>query len=120
MRRRLVHRDPHRDPVAHGAHALDPVHGLLDELEAGRGQRLDRVHRLVDGPGAVRVQAQLDLRADRRAHGRDAAGVVADPDLDLHAPEAVARGRGGLRGGLGAVLGRDRRVDPDLPARAPR
>ena len=50
-------------------------------------------------PGAVRVEAQRHLGADRRAHGGDPAGVVADPDLDLHAPEAVPRGGGGLRGG---------------------
>ena len=77
---------------------LDPVHRLLDQLEPGRRQRLDRAHRLLDAPGAVRVEAQRDLGPDRRAHGRDAAGVVADPTFTFTHSKPVARRRGGLLG----------------------
>ena len=105
------------DAVAHLAHGVDAVDRLLDELEARRGEREDRGDGLVDLPGAVGVQAQLHLAAGRRAHGGHAAGVVADADLDLHARVARVGGGGRLLGGVGAVLGRDRRVDADLGVR---
>ena len=110
LARGLVHRHAHGDAVAHRAQLLDAVDGLLDELEARGGERLDRAHRLVDLPGAVGVQAQLGVVADRRADGGDAPGVVADADLDLHARVALADGARRLRGGLGAVGRGDRGV----------
>ena len=59
------------DAVAHRAHRLDAVDRLLDELEPGRRERLDRRDRLVDVPRAVGVEAQLHLRArPRRARRR--------------------------------------------------
>ena len=61
-------------------------------------------------PGAVRVDPQRDLRADRRAHRRHPAAVVADPDLQLHAAEA------GLRR-LTPPPRRRRRGPPPRPAR---
>ena len=83
--------------------ARDAVDRLLDELEPGGGERLDRADRLLDVPGAVRVEPQLELRAAGGAGGGDAARVVAHADLELHAGEAGprglrARGRGASRG----------------------
>ncbi len=62
----LVHGHADGDAVAHLAHRMHAVHGLLDQLEPGGREGVDRRDGLVDLPGAVGVQAQLHLRARRR------------------------------------------------------
>ena len=83
--RGLVDRDPRAHALAHLPDRVQPVGRLLHQLEPGRRQRLDRPHRLLDRPRAVRVQAQRDLRARRRAHRRHPRRVVPDPHLQLDA-----------------------------------
>ncbi len=91
---RLVDRDRHRRLRAHLAQRLEPVDRLLAQLEADRGERAQVGERLARrAPGAVGVGADRHVRADRGAHGGEPAGVVADPDLDLHAAEARRRRR---------------------------
>ena len=64
-----------------------PWVGSSTSSSPGRRERVDRAHCLLHAPGAVRVQAQRDLRPGGRAHGRHAPGVVADADLQLQAAE---------------------------------
>ena len=88
---------------------------LLAELEPDRRQRAQVRERLLGGlPGAVGVDADHHVGPDRGAHGGEPAGVVADPDLDLHAAEAVADRVGGRGGGARAIVGADRGVDGHL------
>ena len=115
--RGLVHRDAHGDPLADRAQRRDARDGLLDELELVARERLDGGDRLVDLPGAVGVDAERDVRADRPPHRGQPPVVVAHADLDLHAREAGLGGRGrGLHGGH--AIGRpDRGVDRHVAAR---
>ena len=114
---RLVHRDPHRGlrRAPRAARSTPWIGSSHSSSPTGASAR-----RFASASSGVR-QAPLastrisDVRADRGAHGGQPAGVVADPDLDLHAAEArPARrcGRGGR--GAGAVVGADRGVDGDL------
>ena len=106
--------------------AVQPVHRLLDELEAGRRQRLDRAHRLLDlparrwRPGAARPPARPPRaprpRARRRRRRRPSASRSRSPRR---------RALRGLVGDARAVQRRDRRVDrhvapPDRRSAAPR
>ena len=117
---RLVHRDRHlrlrlrpraarSTPCTGSSHSSSPTGASARRFASASSGVL---------PGAVGVDADADLRPDRGAHGGQPAGVVADPDLDLHAAEPVARGGGRGRGGARAVLGADRRVDRHRADRA--
>ncbi len=69
--------------------ACEAVDRLLDELEPGRRERVDRAHRLLDAPRAVGVQAQRDVRAGRGARPPPRAPASSPtPDLELQAREA--------------------------------
>ncbi len=71
--------------------ASQAVRRLLDELQAGGGERVDRAHRLLDVPRAVGVEAQRHRGSGRGADRRHAPGVVADADLQLHARRSPSR-----------------------------
>ncbi len=90
--------------------ADDTVHGLLDELEPRRSERLDRAHRLLHAPRAVRVQAQRHLSARRRRAPPRRSRRRRRADLELHAGESRRRRFRGLRGRPRAVERGDRRV----------
>ena len=69
--------------------ALDAVDRLLDELEPGGRERAHGRDRLLDVPRRRWRRRGAPCRGRRAARtAATPAGVVADPDLDLHAAEA--------------------------------
>ena len=117
--RRLVHRDRADAGRADRAQRVRAVDRLLDELEAGGGERAQVRERLVRRrPGTVGVDADRQLRPRRRADRGDPPRVVADADLDLHAAEPRPRRRRRRRGRARAVGRAERRVDGDRGRRA--
>ena len=98
----LVDRDPGADAVADPADGVQAVGGLRTSSRP-TGAIVSIAGLLLDLPGAVGVEAQGPLGADCRTHRRCAGGVVADPDLELYAPEPFADRLGGRVDGSGAV-----------------
>ncbi len=90
----LVGHQRNADRAAHLRHAVEIVRRqrLLDELEVRCFHRADDGDRLLRRlPSHVAVDAELDVRPDRRAdrlHGRDVARRIVAPDLHLDRPVA--------------------------------
>ena len=102
----LVHRDAHRDAVAHRAQRLDAVHRLLDELEPGGRERLDRARpprRRSQAPLASRRSAISGPAAARTAATRPASSPMPTLTFTQRSPPRAAAAAG--RGRAGAVLG---------------
>ena len=91
-------------------------HGCSTSSRSCPSMRPDRVHRLVDRPGAVGVHPQRGPRPDRLAHRGHPLHVVGQPDLQLEAGVAVAQP--GARA-LGHLLGRPGRRASCSPAARP-
>src|SRR3984885_3420449 len=115
----FVERDrDRRDCLGHLARLREAVNRLLAQLDPDRRERPERGRRLRHRPRPVGVEPDRDIRSEDGPDGREPAGVVAEPDLDLDAAKPAGSDGGGLRGGAGTIGCRDRRVDLDRLGRA--